>query len=50
MLVVKHFKGYWFVKEKVTFVELTYIFEENGECKFKGEIFAAPPLPITDIN
>ena len=37
------------------FVELTYIFEENSECKFNCEIFAAPlypptPLPITDTK
>ena len=27
------------------FVELTYIFEENSECKFNCEIFAAPLYP-----
>ena len=31
------------------FVELTYIFEENSECKFKSEIFSASqphPSPL----
>ena len=44
----------WFHLD-ISFVELTYIFEENSECKFNCEIFAAPlypppPLPITDTK
>ena len=38
------------VVEKTNFVELTYIFEENSECKFKGENFAAPPSPLQTLK
>ena len=33
------------------FVELTNIFEENSECKFKGQNCAAPdPAPLVNIT